>query len=487
MKKIAFFLSFISLGFISTFAQNYQTIDPNRTALFVYEDHYSWSDKRITSLYVDSVKLESDKVFYPYRTIDCLDVDCVDSKHNKTDTASCWVGKKVIIKSDGTNIYFNNYSDSIVIRTQAKLNEKWIVFPSYDTKIEAEVIKIEATTTLGQPDSVKTILFRVLMNPYNETFDIDNQTVSISKNYGWIETINFKLFPFEWGNTSLTKYKLIGITNPDLGIQNLTWFDVFDFQPGDVIQTKVTEKYWCSQPPRTEITKTSRRYLERANYKDSLVYVLLQDQQIDRIYADSSLVKTKIDTLRQVIKPNFSFDKRPNEVVYDSISSGVYTNQMLFEDLIVKYRSAPTYNYPSVNEYLIPFVDETNLYYYKGLGGPYYYYESCPDYSGELVYYKKGSTSWGTPIDFTGVESFSNNDNIQLFPNPAKDQVCIEMKDMKVPLLFELISVEGKTLLQQFLNSESQTINLSEFKKDNYVYRISALNRIVKSGKITIQ
>ena len=55
--------------------------------------------------------------------------------------------------------------------------------------------------------------------------------------------------------------------------------------------------------------------------------------------------------------------------------------------------------------------------YYKGLGGPYYWCQSSVCIGGKersLVFYKKGGTTWGTPLVITGISNQSDMNPIRI-------------------------------------------------------------------------
>jgi hypothetical protein len=478
MKKTLFFIVSIILGTIATFAQNYQTIYPDRTALYV-------SSGSIFPLYAKEEKSGDLLIYSLNKVIE------YESYYGGSNNAPTWAGEKVIIRSDGTNVYFNKNNNQIIIKPQARLNEKWWAYQPADSSIiiEAEVVKIEQTTTLGQPDTVKTISFIVRKNNGNVEFAYGKNSISISKNYGWVNAPNFYYFPetfYDMFNSFPHEiYSLVGISNPQLGVQNLTTFSVYDFQPDDIIQTHETERYSTDKIPlkQTDIT-TSNLYLERTDYTDSIFYTVLQKKEFYRIYNDSTAVYTSADTITQIIKPISDLDKLPYETGVIADSSNVCMTEMSVNNPIIKYLKE---NYRLMaDRFTIP-ADQSVLGYYKGLGGPYFDCEGCGYEHRILTYYKKGTETWGTPYNFTGIETISDADNIQLYPNPATDNICIEVLELKKPMLFELFTIDGKTIFQQPIISSEQVINIAGYRKGNYLYRFTEGNKAKKIGKLAIQ
>ncbi|MDP2424640.1 MAG: hypothetical protein Q8M23_09875, partial [Bacteroidales bacterium] len=223
--KAAFYTLILSLMvFCQSVAQNYQTVYSGRISSF--EDLYNY----VNFIRIDSVAYQNDSILYPFKSIGQLDYNCY------TPYGASWIGKKVIIRGDGMNLFFNSNNDTIHIKTNAALNESWIAYqiPGSIT-ITAKVTGHGVQTFLGLQDSVKTIGFQV----YNQamlpiTHLLNSKTIKLSKHYGLLRTLNFLHFPDlifgingVWSEY-LQESDLAGLSQPMLGIQNLTWMEVND-------------------------------------------------------------------------------------------------------------------------------------------------------------------------------------------------------------------------------------------------------------------
>ncbi|MBK6284495.1 MAG: hypothetical protein IPF54_19350 [Draconibacterium sp.] len=295
-------------------SHDYQTVYSNRVALFEN------SDNQIKALRIDSVKTAIDTVFYPFATIQA------DSKSCFSPYKASWIGQKVVVKPDGTNLFFNCDGDTITLKTRTRLNETWIAFQrSDDFKVKATVQSIEMENFLGLSDSVKTItLSGIDQNENTLELPLNNLKLRISKNYGFIEPLNFCLFPdIEILGTTerLENLSLAGLTNPIAGVQNLTWFEVNDFQPGDELHILKDISSWDEWNGNkigfSIITKSILKYLKRYDYMDSIVYLVSQNQSIQTIETHTDTITYNCDTTILVIKPDPQFDKLPGEPIID--------------------------------------------------------------------------------------------------------------------------------------------------------------------------
>ena len=404
-------------------SHDYQTVFSNRIALFEN------SENQINALRIDSVKVDTDSVFYPFATIQEISKNCFSP--NKAS----WIGEKVIVKPDGINLFFNRDGDTITLKTNARINETWIAFQrGNDFRVKATVQSIELENFLGLTDSVKTISLTVTdQNENSLEHPLNNLSLRISKTYGFIETFNFYLFPdMEVHDTQekLENLSLAGLTNPNVGVQNLTWFEVNDFQPGDELHILDESSSWIEHAGDRigyAITnKANYKYLERIDYTDSIVYIIARKQSIETVYPDSTTFELYNETIKSVFSANPDFDKLPGEPIFYDIDSRVYNFQMTNESLISKTDPKTYGNFYSADSIcwgMIMFDGcARNNTYFKGLGGPYYKCTNCCSLGGEerkIVYYKKGETEWGEKLVITDVPD-SNDNNPEFAPIGAK-------------------------------------------------------------------
>jgi len=125
--------------------------------------------------------------------------------------------------------------------------------------------------------------------------------------------------------------------------------------------------------------------------------------------------------------------------------------------------------------------------YIKGLGGPYYICEgfNMERESRNLVYYKKGNTTWGTPLILTGIKSLESNSNIIVTFNSINNKITIE--NLIENAVFQLIDTKGAIKLKTKINVIQNSIQLNNLNKGLYLYRIFNSDKLLKSGKLIKQ
>jgi len=486
MKTLCLCLLLIIIVALKAWAHDYQTVYADRIALF------NNADNRIKGLRVDSVKVPADTILYPFATIQEVSHDGCSSPYKAS-----WIGEKVMIKPDGINLFFNRDGDTITLKTQSWLNESWIAFHRADTfRVEASVQAVTLENVLGVNDSVKTIGFRVVDQQGNTVAHaLNSLKVKISKRYGFVETLNLYLFPdifVRSPHDMLMSYTLVGLTDPKVGLQNLRWFEVYNFNPGDEVH--VQEHNFGDPnfylPIREYDNRCIYKYLERADFADSIVYRYTRKQSIKTVYADSTTLETYNDTLHSVVLANPDFDKLPGEPIFNDGSAHVmFMRNDEFRMKII----------PSMMDEL--YVGSGNCWstitgegclpekrYIDGLGGPYY---SCHGYVGnseerKLVYYKKGDTEWGEKLIITGVPDSKSNEGLRVFPNPACDVVTFQLNNDAGTCKVRIYSQTGTLVKSEQFTGASCSINLTGLKSGIYLYKLTSPGSLIYTGKLVV-
>jgi len=483
MKTLSAILFMLLLFLPQIKAQHYQTVYPDRIAYF--DNQYG----NVKCIRIDSVFGGIDSVLFPFSTIQQMSYDCF------TPYGPSWIGEKVMV-NDSINLFFNLKNDTIQIKTNALLDESWIAYELADSiKIIATVTGFDTLTFLGLTDSVKTIGFQV----YDKTITpvdhaVNELTIAISKYFGLVKTVNFVHFPayvYRFQSESLEEFDLIGLSKPEVGIQNLTWFEVFDFQPGDEIHTTYySHIMMCSGSEKSNSSRTIDKYISRFNYPDSIVYEIDREHLYQETHPNDTIEYTH-DTVRLVITPNPSFDQLPGEPV---ISDGAYVYTMTNGDPVNK--TSPT-EFDKIwgtgNSCWTNCCYDGGvcwIFYYKGLGG----YRSCYDTylcigssNSQFVYYKKEDKTWGTPLVISDIPDIGKNSEIEIYPNPAKDEIRFKISSTSLPATFELIDLSGKTVMHAVINTENTSLKLDMDLIGIYLYRIINGKTTVQWGKLVVE
>ena len=476
MKKLSLIL-IVLLSTISVKSQNgYQTVYSNRTAYFQGEYNL------VETLKIDSCKFINDSILFPSRTLQLIGDECYDP------FGGGWAGKKIII-NDEWNYFFNDENDTVKIKTNAVLNETWNLFLKPDITITATVTNLDTITVLGVIDSVKTITLHVFDNTMKQQpHELEGTTIAISKHFGLTKTLNFTYFPtvkFRPADYVTKNLNLIGITNPKLGQQNIKWFDVFDFQEGDEFHYINSSNSLMSGGSAFE-KKYIIRIVKRENFEDSIRYTENIETLLNYKQNTSSDYITTYDNqqVTNIVYKNAEFDHEPGIPIFQNDSSMlvVYPSFSVNSSPEMYFKENDCWHRSNVID------DACNYTSYAKGRGLIASNSGCWEWQSsdntQQVYYKKDSSTWGTPLLLTDINELSELSEIKVYPNPIADKIYVYMNDFSRSYSFELLDAKGETIKKTELNTNSNIINLEKLNRGVYFYRLTMDNKQIKSGKI---
>ena len=440
MKKIVIIIGFFFL-MVSQFAfgQGYQTIHSSVTSTFSGN-----TNKQVESIRIDSSFVEQgDSIFYPFYNIQQIDYDCF------FPFSYSWIGKKIIIKPDGYNYFINRENDTIKINTLAQLNETWIAYQTSTIIIMAEVIKHDMYYFLEQGDSAKTISFTA--NDQDTNFipnhPINDMTIIVSEHFGLLKTINFSLFPEKTiYSNELQTYNLVGLSSPQIGIVNLTWREIYDFDIGDEIHVIYAE----SIPFSSVEEKKKYIYLDKTIFSNSITYRLDREIQMRKSSPEGTEYTYRHDTITQTYNANSKYllEKLSGETIGSSDEYTATEIRMRMDNIPKKIYNPYMTIYNKRDDSCWHTIIMDGCFhvdtYLKGLGGAYYSCDYYPfyHYSNELKYYKKGDIIWGTPLSISNLQEYKDS-FVKIYPNPTTGQLRIDNGQWTIDNV-ELFDVYGR-------------------------------------------
>lgn len=352
-----------------------------------------------------------------------------------------WLGVATIIQSSGDYLFFNRFGDTIRLLPQAQLNDTWTAFEWQNGDyIEATVFNISLETIANVSDSVKSIVFQVKNVAHqNVSHHFNGFQMSISKNYGMVKSVNFFDFPIDTSSVIL-----IGHSDLNTSIKNITTADIYNFDVGDEFHV---EGFSQDIPNAVYFSYEIQRILSKSIAGDSMIYDIESQRininrtfnptQEDTIYTTDTIVKlylvdgsNLLDSLPytvDTVKYNIgSFYYSPRYVRLEW--SAAHNNRLAKVTMGDGYQILPC---------ISPLIDAfpCQKQYIEGLGGGYYDCTSWGNSSTkELVFYKKNTGTWGTPINIqslipTSTVQLKVFQSIAVFPNPATSIVTISTKN----------------------------------------------------------
>jgi agmatine/peptidylarginine deiminase len=441
--------------------QNYALFRPDRMATYSSSDNGSITFSRVDN----TAESQSGKSAWFSRFINPLadDYGCYS-----IDGLSV-AGKEVFFDDNGDNLIINNNNDTIRIRTTASAGNTWTAYQDNDLIVTATVKSIVQAQVLGQTEPHKIIQFKTFdpqMQPVSHY--LNNREISLSRSHGLVTAFNFMMFPDVEDH-----YSLSGMTDPEVGIQNLTWENVHDFQPGDVLHFEEE----ITQHNETLIKQFRITYLEREDMADIIRY---------RIKREINIISETEELQHDTISVEVS---RMNEV-FDKLSYMPYNHRTE----LIEYHSQSTFLEIESKfiETALVFVDcwspiNTAFgyhFYIKGLGGPYYRSSGVWWlFRRTLVYYNKNGQTWGNPFPPLAVQN-QYKPEIAVFPNPSKGIFNISLPQDINSAIFELYDTSGRLVSSQEIKARTTITTTGLIGL--YFYLIKDHKAVLQSGKIVI-
>lgn len=477
MKNYYLFLLFILIKSYVASAQNYSPIVSGNTSLF--EDNSTY----LAALHIDSTTSDAKGTAYHFlKTWQPYGSGCLDY-HNAT-----WPGAKCI-KNNNTYYFFNVNLDTIYFESLTEVNDSWIFYKyTNGDYIEATVTAKDQKKFLGLTDSVKTIsLQRKDLNGNNLYSNMNGSFLEISKYYGFTDVLGFSTFPNLSAPLPNThgRLKLVGLTSPQVGTQLITSNDIFNYDIGDVfhydsLYYSSTNIYQNNRQEKSICTILGKNI---STNTDTVTYKIARVSDIE-IFNGQTHVQTNIygkkDTIIEkhvlneplhypeqaipTFNPSLSMERRPFPM-YRLMHNGTYTNRLQFY---------PSYYFPFYDGqcWSARAIDPTPTFIYaEGLGLVEYNENPFDEIRNQdykrLVYYKKGSETWGAPLVLS-IYSQIEDKSFLLFPNPLKQGESLHYKlgDFQVTEVSIYNSTGNKVLKPSFT---AYTVDVSSFPCGLYV------------------
>lgn len=125
----------------------------------------------------------------------------------------------------------------------------------------------------------------------------------------------------------------------------------------------------------------------------------------------------------------------------------------------------------------------TNSYTVTGLtNGTKYYWRVMTNNGGHFSSY---SATWNFYVSGVGIESYSENNKVNVSPNPSKGQFMFS--ELEKENTIEIFDINGKLIYSAVSKDNSLTVDLSEKDKGVYFYKVSDKKQQIRQGKIILE
>lgn len=478
-------LALLLLLSMAASAQSYNCVSEYDIRYFTNDNHY------LRAIRIDSVKDNNGtKILYPFKT-----ARGYFWRKNILKPGGSWLGNEIRISADGVHLFSNYYSDTIVIKSTANLNDSWIFYD--DTSAiyyTATVTAIDTMNVLGVIDSVKVITLSANDASGSVTSDsFHNRKIIISKNQGFVQVFDLYVFPQQRGRLYDGDYLTWKAKSLDFRIssfKNPERLEIYDFKEGDIFQ-----RYDASD---NRYGKYTFSYIT-----DSV----MQKKQITGNHIQYTLHSNHIGFLK-----NAPYGTK--EYFTDTSIINVYSGNLLDMTFLPEEWGCSTfieYNYQDTNfcftdksytstlNYVYYYGDSADVNTFEPCGGPnnrykvglgVINYSHCQDPTGSpphwfLIYTNKNSTPCRNHYNsISGIDKTPGN--VVVFPNPAKDRLTIEFPQYNTPMRATLYNISGQKIWASSGLSATITISTSNYTPGLYLLSITGEDGTTVNKRIVI-
>ncbi|MCX6279886.1 MAG: T9SS type A sorting domain-containing protein [Bacteroidetes bacterium] len=488
MKKIIFTLLLVAPVWLT--AQNYTNICSAGPTFYKKMNLTTLKAYKTTS---STVVGNGDTIFYSFATIRDTAADCRDT------TEGSILGRKIYRRqSDGMFLFFNRNNDTVYVNTKALINTTWrFAKVTSGIFLEAKVIFAGQDSVMGVLDDVMKVELQAKrndgtpqVNPWN------GKTFVMSKHYGLSNTFDMVNVPFD-----TTKYTIVGKLKPVIGVQEFGWKDVYNFNIGDALHYSGYINSYIGNPSSSwkEIQTVIVKTLYGAN-TDSALYKFDRCRSTvttpgnTHVYIHDTLtVKYKFTAMAS----DSTIMRYPDQFVRKNTYASQYDRFMkAMNNRQTKKIGEDKYRFLN-SCFIIPMGSVTvNRGYSEGLGQSEYFRGDADSQEyNKLVYFKKGSETWGnavgtqcSPILDIQDQTSESTQVVRVIPNPVKNtaRVVIDGVSPSDGTQFILLNLVGKEVFRQHVTSNSTTIERNNLPSGMYIYLIKGKN-LNLNGKLMIE
>ena len=371
--------------------------------------------------------------------------------------------------------------------------------------ISAMVFQVVEDSVWGQPDSIKVI--------HLSTGD----SILLSKQHGMVS------FPDSISRG--LRIHLAGILNKNLGEGIIDFWDIYDYQVGDVLFYDsgygISGTYWD--------TKSKVTILSKHKSQDTMLFDVLTKARTEtssgggggNIYGDDSIAYT----WKFINQPDRIVNALPNQIQISEDQGRIFaiglgnwkipmqdTNHIAYvrnsrtlkeASGIYSNDSIPIYGCSSSNipdlsfpffVQLSPFSWSISVRYEKGLGQTLYGLRSFEGGAGfHLVGYIRDGDTVGTVYTdeylFVGTKDELSPGSILIFPNPARESLVISLTEPRfLPAQARIWDLYGRVVLTESLSATETTIQLPDIPTGlYYVEVVSPKGKILLREKVQME
>jgi hypothetical protein len=400
-----------------------------------------------------------------------------------------WFGSRIIFDNSGIYSFITGQDDTLSFNFDLLPGDSSLFYQDSSQYFYVVYEGADTTTILNIPDSAKFYRisnYDISGNTINSV--LNNEKIIIGRDMGLAGFFRIDSFPLVQQPISL-----VGNLSPATGIISLTNEMVYDHQVGDEIQY-LDQYYYLGGPPWFNYTNYIKHtFLDRTDTQDSIIYT------VERIIykTDSNLVLQDTIILkynRNTVIAESPFDKLDQD--HNLVLTNFYAADYCDLDAWTYSRDAKYMVYcPADNcwgSYDIPGPPPADVIIYVcGLG---LYFEKfailAPPPEGfshftGVNYFIKDGIECGEEVIVNIDEPMVPDSRIDIYPNPANDQLFIRA-NMKMAGTLFISDLNGRQLREISIKDPLTMIDTGDLKNGVYLVKFVS-DYFVEVQKIIIK
>jgi len=496
MKKYTALFVVVCLLCTTVYSQGWKTVRLNDTGYF------SGDANNVNVIWIASASGSPDSQFHFYKSIRTSTYNgCIDSM------ADTWLGNRFFRNNSGDEYYFNDFGDSILIKTHAGIGATWTLTKEHGANriFQATVTQMSTQIIDGVVDSVKKISIQAMINGLPVADWYNNKEFILSKDHGWIKTLDLFRFPsklnppYFFGATvdSAEQYRL------DRRLRSINLRDttpVSRFAPGNewILVRKYAYHTFFNPPLATTIqhdsvlslqvnadgsadaTLKTREISFSSLFRDTVFQQIVHIAPVAKISLTDTILPSYNWSLQNV-SSNYFFTRNGETYMRQYKIDTVCNTLLEFGSDRVKNNSTGIAHDTNAN-CIVPnsglvYAAIINWRYLEGFGYIYYDYffaSGDPTYSydkRQYPYIKIANCILGSK-SVLSANDFAPPPQVSISPNPATNFVFVNLPSAAQSATIEILDASGRRLRIGKANNLPYIIDLTEFSSGVYFIRI---------------
>ncbi len=475
-------------------AQNWELFKANET--------YNFNFAQIHGVRIDAISIQGNETTFHFNRIlnDTVHQNTLGAQYPIQDITQPNIFGEQAIRRNDSLIFKNQFGFLLYVKPFAPINNSWNFIQLAAARIEATIDSVYTDSINQVLDSIKRVSFQYfdsLNNPIHHS--INAKKMIFSKANGVVSTFN--LYENAVGQSINLNYKKQ--YNQIFRSTTFTNSEVFDLNVGDEYHFSYSNNAPGTSPGydirnhivigrtispngdtvRIQLLEHRERQTSVVDYTTNPPSIVYTTTYSNRTFTKSYLYQNAVFNSKIGFEVSTSTDSILN--FYDTIATTTgysyylpYYNTNTYNNRITINPENQIFAYDSIqSSWIVDYylINPYSMYYLVGIFDFSNYWNNQSGGSGypeyySMLYFKKGTETWGTPRLVTGIDNVqSNKKKTLIYPNPAQNELYLETEDPTAFRNYEIVDLKGRFVEQGIF---SNRLNIEQLKSGIYFIKL---------------